>query len=575
MAATKPGFVQSVCLAVALTLSGAGASSANGLAGDYLAARQASFLGDYQAAAEYYGRTIAFDPGNPQLLERAVLANLSLGDIDRAVTLADQLSEGGFNSQVGHMAQIAKLAQDEDYGAILQRIADHEAVGPLVDGLAGAWSELGRGDMDAALLAFDAVAQERGLAGFAAYHKALALASVGDLEGAEAIFEGQDAGSMQMTRRAIMARAEILSQLGRQADAVLLIDDSFGATLDPGLSALRAALVANEALPFSHIRSPKDGVAEVFYTLAGALANEANDDFTLLYSRIAEYLRPDHAGAILMSADLLEQLGQYDLAVDAYKSVPRDDPAFYAAELGRAEALRDAGRTDAAVEVLEQLAATHGDIANVQSALGDLMRQMENFEDAIKAYDAALATFEGEDPSQWFLLYTRGISKERLGDWQAAEADFRAALDLNPTQPQVLNYLGYSMVEHQQDLDEALSMIERAVSAQPQSGYIVDSLGWALYRLGRYEDAVLHMERAAELMPVDPVVNDHLGDVYWAVGRDLEAKFQWHRALSFIDWEEASDEIDPDRIRRKLEVGLDAVLSDEGKPPLKVAHGVD
>jgi tetratricopeptide (TPR) repeat protein len=94
----------------------------------------------------------------------------------------------------------------------------------------------------------------------------------------------------------------------------------------------------------------------------------------------------------------------------------------------------------------------------------------------------------------------------------------------------------------------------------------VDSLGWGLYRLGRYEEAVEHMERAAELLPVDPIVNDHLGDVYWAVGREVEARFQWQRALSFDPEPEEAE-----RIRRKLEVGLDQVLAEEGAPPLEMA----
>ena len=128
------------------------------------------------------------------------------------------------------------------------------------------------------------------------------------------------------------------------------------------------------------------------------------------------------------------------------------------------------------------------------------------------------------------------------------------------------------MVEKEINLDEALEMIQKAVSKEPESGYIVDSLGWVLYRLGNYEDAVVHMERAVELMPVDPVVNDHLGDVYWAVGRTREAEFQWSRALSFAEYGSASEDVKPDRIRRKLEVGLDVVLSEEGADPLKVAN---
>ena len=153
--------------------------------------------------------------------------------------------------------------------------------------------------------------------------------------------------------------------------------------------------------------------------------------------------------------------------------------------------------------------------------------------------------------------------------WENAEADFRKALELNPEQPQVMNYLGYSLVEKQVKLDEALDLIERAVAVRPDSGYIVDSLGWILFRLGRYEDSVGHMERATELMPIDPIVNDHLGDVYWSVGRFLEAEFQWKRALSFVDYGDASQEADPDRIRRKLDVGLDQVLEEEGAEPLK------
>jgi len=127
------------------------------------------------------------------------------------------------------------------------------------------------------------------------------------------------------------------------------------------------------------------------------------------------------------------------------------------------------------------------------------------------------------------------------------------------------------LVEKQVKLDEALGMIERAVAARPDSGYIVDSLGWVLFRLGRYDEAVAPMERATELMAIDPIVNDHLGDVYWSVGRFLEAEFQWKRALSFVAFGDASQEADPDRIRRKLEVGLDQVLEEEGVEPLRLA----
>ncbi|SFL47356.1 tetratricopeptide repeat protein [Shimia aestuarii] len=566
-------FIRSVTLSAllaAVTLP-VQAQQQDGLSGSYLAARQASYSADFDAAARYYSAALARDPGNPVLLENAVLAFLSLGQVDRAMPVARKMVADGHKSQLAHMVLAAGLVRDGEYTELLERLDEDGGVGPLVDGLLAAWAEIGRGDMSKALAAFDDVSKKAGLAGFAAYHKALALASVGDFEGAEKIYATGDLQGAQMTRRGIMAQLEILSQVDKSEEALARLDEVFGSELDPDLQEMRDRLAAGEMLPFTHVTNASDGVAEVFFSLASALQNEANADYTLLYTRIAEFLRPDHTEALLLSAELLEMLGQHELATQAFKRVPADHPSFHAAELGRAEALRASGKIETAIEVLEQLSRSHGNLPIVHTALGDLLRQERDFAGAVQAYDAALAQYDETEQRQWFIYYARGISHERLGNWDKAESDFRKALDLNPEQPQVLNYLGYSLVEKQEKLDEALDMIERAVAARPDSGYIVDSLGWVLFRLGRYEEAVDHMERATELMPVDPVVNDHLGDVYWAVGRHLEAEFQWRRALSFVD-EETAEEAKPDRIRRKLEVGLDVVLEEEGAPPLKVAN---
>ncbi|QIE46887.1 tetratricopeptide repeat protein [Pseudohalocynthiibacter aestuariivivens] len=557
-------------LAAALALPPAPAR-ADEPSGAYLAARQARYQNDYENAAFYFTRALAEDPSNPSILEHTVAAQLSLGYVDRALPIARRMEDGDIRSQVAQMVLLAEEVERGDYDAVLKRIADERGVGPLADGLIAAWATLGQGDMASALDLFDEVAGERGLRSFAIYHKALALASVGDYESADAIYAGETDGPMQATRRGAIAWAEVLSQLERNEDAIKVIDEAFGGDLDPQIAALRARLVAGERLNFSRIDSAREGVAEVFYSLGRALLADTSEDYVLFYTRLAEYLSKGHIDARIMAAELLDALGQFELATDAYKRVPRDHPAFHAAELGRAEALRRAGKTDAAVEVLEQLTETHPDLPIAHASLGDLFRQMEQFEKATAAYDAAITLYDARDSAQWFVHYARAITLERQGLWDQAEADFRRALELNPEQPQVLNYLGYSLVEKKTKLDEALDMIERAVAAQPDSGFIVDSLGWGLYRLGRYDEAIGHMERAAELMPVDPVVNDHLGDVLWAVGRVIEAKFQWRRALSFVDEENPAPDVDPDRIRRKLEVGLDKVLAEEGAPPLRVA----
>ncbi|MBO9400280.1 tetratricopeptide repeat protein [Shimia sp. R9_3] len=543
---------------------------ANGLAGSYLAARQATYESDYSQAARYFTQALTRDAGNPMLQENAVLAFLSLGQIDRAMPIARKMIAEGNHSQLAEMALTTGLVEDGNFSELIDRL-EKGGVGPLVDGLLKAWAEIGRGEMSEGLAAFDEVSKEPGLGGFAEYHKAMALASVGDFEGALAVFDAGTMDGLQLTRRGVMSEVEVLSQLDRTEDAIARIDEAFGNDLDPALRQIRDRLVAGETLPFTHVTSAADGIAEVYHSIASALRNEANADYTLLYARIAEYLRPTHTEALLMTAELLETLGRYELASQTYQKVPADDPSFHAAELGRAEALRETGKTEAALEVLEQLTRSHGDVAYVHTALGDLRRQERDFAGAVAAYNDSINLYDELEPRQWFLFYARGISYERLGEWEKAEADFRKALELNPEQPQVLNYLGYSLVEKQIKLDEALDMIERAVAARPDSGYIVDSLGWVLFRLGRYDEAVAHMERAVELMPVDPVVTDHLGDVYWAVGRKLEAQFQWRRALSFVD-ADTVEEADPERIRRKLEEGLDAVLEEEGAAPLTAAN---
>ncbi len=541
--------------------------------GAYLAGRQAIYDNDYTAAEKYYAKALKADPENAALLESVVVARLSLGEVKRALPVALAIEEIGLPSQAARMVINANLVSDGKLDELLSRDPELQGVGPLVDGLMRGWAHIGQGAMTRAMETFDEVATQDGLRDFALYHKALALASVGDFEGAEEIFSSHNGAVARFSRRAALARAEVLSQLDRNADALQFVDDVFAAGSDPSIEGYVARLTAGETLPFTHVQSAQDGMAEVFFSVAAALSNEAAQNYVLLYVRTAVFLRPGHVDAILLSAELLDTLGQYDLAVDAYRMVPADSSDYHAAELGRAEVLSRSDKKDAAAEVLQTLAAQNPDLPGVHVALADLRRQEEEYKSAIASYDRAIELTEGNSGGNWFLHYARGISHERLKQWDQAEADFRRALELNPDQPQVLNYLGYSLVERREKLDEALDMIERAVAARPDSGYIVDSLGWVLFRLGRYDEAVEHMERAVELMAVDPVVNDHLGDVYWAVGRAREAEFQWKRALSFINPADTDGEADPERIRRKLEIGLDAVLVEEGAEPLKVANG--
>lgn len=563
----KP-FLLSLAVGACAALPIAGtAAYADGNAGAYLSARQATLQNDYEIAAESFTRALLRDPSNIELIENAMTAYVALGDFERALPLARRITELEKDSQLSSLVMFANMAREGSWAAVIAGLDEGRTVGPLYDGLLRAWALVGLGQMNDALAQFEAVEEGRGTQAFGLYHRALALASVGDFEGAHAILAGETGPSIRLTPRGIAAHAQVLSQLDRGAEGAALVNDAFSGTLDPFMMQMRDQLNVGETLPFSIVKSAQDGVAEMHFSIANALNGEASDSYTLIYARLASHLRDDHVEATLLTAGLLERLERFELATAVYDTVPLDHPYFHAAELGRADALQAAGKVEAAIEVLTQLGRSHGELPVVHVTLGDTLRRLERFGEATEPYDRAIALIGDPQPIHWTLFFSRAITHEREDRWPQAEADFRKALELSPDQPQVLNYLGYSLVEMQTNLDEALDMIERAVEGQPNSGYITDSLGWVLYRLGRYDEAVVHMERAVELLAIDPIINDHLGDVYWAVGRHREAEFQWHRALSFDPEPEEAE-----RIRRKLEVGLDKVLEEEGAPPLQVAN---
>jgi tetratricopeptide (TPR) repeat protein len=550
-------------LVAALLAASAGPGAASSLAGAYLAGMQADFHDDYGQAVVYFDQALALDPENPGLLVNAVVSKVAAGDFEGARPLADRLAKVDATNQVAALVRLGDTLAAGDYaqaGEILGAAGDQ--LNPLLGQLLAGWIDVGRDDFDGAKAKFDAMTGNEGLTAYGQYHKALALALAGDFVAAEAILAGGDKGPLHLNRSAIVAHAEILAQLGREQDAIKVVDDALaGGVPDIPLIDLRARLASGEEVPFDQVRSAKDGAAEVFLTLADALNTEESQRVALVHARIASHIRPDLIEAELLTAGILENEGQFALATDALADVPPDSPWYVTAQIRRASTQRDAGDPDAGIATLTALAAAHPDQIEVQSSLGDALRMAERYPEAVTAYSKAVELIETPTPGYWGLFYTRGIANERAGDWPAAEADFREALKLKPDQPLVLNYLGYSMVEKKENLDEALAMIEKATKAEPDDGYITDSLGWVLYRLGRYQEAVKPMLRAVELTPDDPIINDHLGDVLWKVGRKREAEFQWRRALSFGP----ADDLDMDRIRKKLEVGLDKVLASE--PP--------
>ena len=535
-----------------------------GLAGPYLAARMATVENNFTAAARYFVQAVAHDPEDRFLQDSALVSLVSAGDIDRAVKLSDQIATEGAPTELSGLIQRAELAHSGNWQGLLDSLStkvDGAAMeSDLLDGMLNAWALLGAGRAQEALQEFETLAKSPGVAPMVNYHLALARAMVGDYEGAATLLADPATGSHLL---GFTARAEILTQLDRRDEAVAMLDDIPGLQAEPQLLALRNRIANGEPVSFDVVKTAADGISQVFLTLATALATSPEPEpLSLIYARLAVWLSPDTAESRLMMAQLLQDREQFDLAEPEFEALRRMGQMRPVAELSRIEALSRADRAAEAEKAALALTAAYPDLPQAWIAQGDLLRQQEKFDQAIPAYDKAMALLENEPKeAKWFPLYARGIALERAGQFDRAEQDLLAAIELRPDQASLLNYLGYSWIDRNVNLDRGLAMIQKAVELSPEDGYIQDSLAWAYFRLGRYEEAVAPMELAIGTMSQDPLVNDHLGDIYWMVGRHREAEIQWQRALSLKPTD--AGDVDPKRIQAKLDRGLDAVLAEE------------
>ncbi|MEM7057239.1 MAG: tetratricopeptide repeat protein [Pseudomonadota bacterium] len=550
----------SLILATVITvMSVPGFAAAQGVAGPYLGAQHAEIRGDVANAARLYTQTLARDPDNERVMERAMINQIAAGEVADGIALARRYEAVQPGHNLGVLAIVAGEIKADNLSNVRTLLA---ADGPFVAQVIDAWAAFETGDMQSARDLLTALESDdsNGRPGqiVSAYHLGLIEAAAGNDERAVEVLQRAAGLSDGGTLRLVRAQASALARLGRTEEAVGVINARLAGTYgDPAMQAL-AVDIAEGLKPEATIRTAEQGAAEVLFGVSGLLARGRNRLLGLAYARLAVYLDEELTRAQLLIAQLLEQDQQYELALSAYDALPEDAPEALAAGIGNAEVLQASGKVDEGIAAMREVLVRFPDALEAHTSLGNMLRRESRFEDAAVAYDGAVKLLGTIEPHHWGLLYQRGIALERSKQWDRAEADFRKALELEPDQPDVLNYLGYSLVELGQKLEEAEKMIEKAVDQRPEDGYIVDSLGWVLYRFGEFERATEHLERAVELRPVDPVINDHFGDALWMVGRKTEARFQWRRALSF----EPTDK-DADRIRRKLEEGLDIILEEE------------
>ena len=531
--------------------------------GNFLAAYIASSARDTAAAAVYFRRLFDIDPSNADITERAFIAFLADGDMEGAFLAAERIVNSDPENGLAHLVLAVR---DIRHGRFLAARARLEQGGrghaaDLTATLLRAWTYAGSRDARRAMATVDRLEGEPSFEVFRQYHGGLIASFVGRPNDAErrlkAAFEQQP-----RALSIVDAYARQLSRQGRTKEAIEVYR-SFAEYVPrhPTVMVQLAQLEAGQPLP-RPVSSVNEGAAEVLYALGSAGNSQGDELPAIIYLRLAIHLAPAHELALITLADIFERMQQYAAAIEIYEAVPFGSPVRDSADIQIGVALERLDRKEEASAHLAELMERRPDDLEVIVALANILRVRQEFAEAAEVYSRAIDLIDEPDRSHWTLFFFRGASFERSKQWDKAEADLKTALELVPEnmplgEAQVLNYLGYSWVDQGVNIEEAYRMLQRAVELSPRDGMIIDSLGWAYYRLGRYEDAVRELERAVELKASDPVINDHLGDAYWKVGRRLEATFQWRHALA-----NGPEPEDREKIERKLIEGLDG----EGPP---------
>jgi Flp pilus assembly protein TadD len=491
-----------------------------------LTGRFASSQGDLDTAAMAFQRALAADMDNEELRQKAFLTSLMAGrpEAERLAGLLGR-NQAAQLLLAGRDAKAGAWAQAEARFASLPREGAAEIMRPMLV----AWSQLGRGQPDAALATLQPLIDNRAFRAFYALHGAL-IADVSDRKGLAARLYRTAQTEFGGTAHLQLGRA-IASWEARQGNAA------------EAEAALRAVAEGNDdlmmALPRLQadaatmpVRNALDGLAETYVVIASMLRGQDTSDFALALVRLALHLRPDHATARLIASDILGAGKRPELALDLLAGIRTDDPLHATVQMRRARMLQRLERGDESLSLLAEIARDYPSRPEPHGLTGDILRIKRRFAEAVVAYDRAIALAGPPLPNHWPLYYDRGIALERSRQWEKAEADFLQALRFAPDQPHVLNYLGYSWAEQNRNLEQAKVMIEKAVQQRPNDGAMIDSLGWVAMRMGNIPEAVRLLERAVELEPGDATINGHLGDAYWEAGRRLEAIYQWRRALN-------------------------------------------
>jgi tetratricopeptide (TPR) repeat protein len=520
---------------------------------DFLIGQFAMEVGDIVQASDALQRALAADPDDLELRRQVFFLNVARGMRPAAVNQAKAVVELDPAADEPRLALFVDALQANRLDEARRQLdaMPERSVAALVSPLLRAWLSVAQGDPAAGLRAMPPPNPEDPLFAVLVYHRAALHALAGTPAAGLPELRTLVLRDEGAPVRATLLAVRLVFQLEGQASAQALLMEASARGQQPALVRAAAQALASGHAPEAGLDTAGEGVADTLLAISEALRQQNAGGRAIVYARLASWAAPADGEVTLTVADLLVGQDNPDLALEVLRGLPADSPWGWEGQLAMADALVAAERPGQAEQLLTQMAAERPERIDALVKLGDFARRTEDYPAAVEAYDQALQRAGAPSRGQWRLFYARGVARERTGDWDGAAADLQQALQLEPDQPQVLNYLGYSWVDRGENLEVALEMLQKAVELRPRDGFIVDSLGWAYFKVGRYDDAVAWLERAVEAEPGDPVINDHLGDAYWRVGRMREARFQWQRALTL-----GPDETVERQVQDKLAKGL-------------------
>ena len=527
------------------------------LYGNYLAGRVAHIRQDYDRAAHYYVKSIEKGMVNEDILGKTYIILTSKGNIKEAVKYANIARQKGDNNSFIDLINAIHEFKSGNYRlsrSVLNNI-NETTYKKLISPLFSAWTYVAEGDYTGAIDSLKSL-KDKEVEAIYHLHAGMIAEQFNKTTEAEKHYKKIiDDKANDISFRALQIISNFLVRNHKKDEAISLIGRYYGASnIKEMLSSLNKKIKQSDSSIKPIVKTAELGVGEVFLEIALLFKSvPAGYEYAQIYMAISEYFNSNNDVTKIAMADIFEERFLLDKANTYYDSIKKDSEMYYPAQMKKANNLTSNEKYDEAIVVLKKLLKSNPKNFQILFNLGDALRISDKQEEAIKYYNQAIDAIFYESEKYWPVYYALAVSYDKNNEWLKAEQSLEKALELSNRHPQVLNYLGYSWLKNDTNIDKAVSYIVEAYEKEPNDGVIIDSLGWVYFKTGDYTNAIIYLEKASELNPQNAIISDHLGDAYWCGGRKNEAIFQWKQALN---QKEEKEELNLKKVKNKIKNGL-------------------